>query len=40
MANEVFMPKAGMSMETGTVVKWFKNEGDTMEQRFSLKIGM
>ena len=24
------MPKAGMSMETGTIIQWLKNEGDTV----------
>ena len=31
MATEVIMPKAGMAMEEGTVIKWFKKEGDTIE---------
>jgi pyruvate dehydrogenase E2 component (dihydrolipoamide acetyltransferase) len=28
MATSVIMPKAGMAMETGTVIRWFKNVGD------------
>ena len=28
MATRVFMPKAGMAMEEGTIVLWFKKEGD------------
>lgn len=31
MAVEVIMPKAGMAMEEGTVVKWLKNEGERIE---------
>ncbi|MBB6217423.1 pyruvate dehydrogenase E2 component (dihydrolipoamide acetyltransferase) [Anaerosolibacter carboniphilus] len=31
MATEVIMPKAGMAMEEGTVIKWFKKEGDVIE---------
>ena len=30
MASEVIMPKAGMAMEEGTIVKWYKQEGDTV----------
>ncbi|TVQ98222.1 MAG: 2-oxo acid dehydrogenase subunit E2, partial [Spirochaetaceae bacterium] len=30
MAQSVIMPKAGMAMETGTVIRWLKNEGDTV----------
>lgn len=32
MASEIIMPKAGMAMERGRVVKWFKNEGDKVEK--------
>jgi pyruvate dehydrogenase E2 component (dihydrolipoamide acetyltransferase) len=32
MLNEVFMPKLGMTMETGTIIEWFKNEGDPIKQ--------
>ena len=28
MAFSIIMPKAGMAMEEGTIVKWFKKEGD------------
>ena len=28
MARVVVMPKLGLSMEEGTIVKWLKNEGD------------
>ncbi|MGA2762746.1 MAG: dihydrolipoamide acetyltransferase family protein [Spirochaetia bacterium] len=28
MASSVIMPKAGMAMETGTIIRWFKNVGD------------
>ncbi len=31
MAVEVIMPKAGMAMEEGTIVKWYKKEGDQVE---------
>ncbi len=31
MAQSVIMPKAGMAMETGTVIQWLKNEGDTVK---------
>ena len=31
MAYEVIMPKAGMSMEEGTVIKWLIKEGDKIE---------
>ncbi len=31
MATKVIMPKAGMAMEEGTVVKWFKKEGAFVE---------
>lgn len=31
MATEVIMPKAGMSMEEGTMVQWFKKEGDEVQ---------
>ncbi len=30
MATKVIMPKAGMAMEEGTVVKWFKKEGESI----------
>jgi pyruvate dehydrogenase E2 component (dihydrolipoamide acetyltransferase) len=28
MATSVIMPKAGMAMETGTIIRWLKNVGD------------
>lgn len=31
MAKEILMPKLGMTMETGTIMQWFKKEGDTVE---------
>ena len=31
MAAEIIMPKAGMAMETGVIVQWFKKPGDTVE---------
>lgn len=31
MAEKVIMPKAGMSMETGTIIKWLKEVGDKVE---------
>jgi pyruvate dehydrogenase E2 component (dihydrolipoamide acetyltransferase) len=30
MANEILMPKLGMTMEKGTIIKWFKEEGETV----------
>jgi dihydrolipoamide dehydrogenase len=32
MATAIIMPKAGMAMEEGTIVKWLKKEGETVEQ--------
>lgn len=32
MATAIIMPKAGMAMEEGTIVKWLKAEGDKVEQ--------
>ncbi len=32
MAAEIIMPKAGMAMEEGTVVQWYKEIGDPIEQ--------
>lgn len=32
MANVVFMPKAGQSMEEGKILKWFKKVGDKIEK--------
>ena len=31
MSTAIIMPKAGMAMEEGTIVKWLKNEGDRIE---------
>ena len=28
MATEIYMPKNGMDMTEGTIVRWLKNEGD------------
>lgn len=32
MASEIIMPKAGMVMEEGKIVRWLKNEGDSVER--------
>jgi pyruvate dehydrogenase E2 component (dihydrolipoamide acetyltransferase) len=32
MANEVKLPRLGQGMESGTVVKWLKSEGDAVEK--------
>ena len=32
MAHEVIMPKAGIDMSEGQIVKWFKNVGDPVEK--------
>lgn len=32
MATAIIMPKAGMAMEEGTIVKWLKAEGDMVSQ--------
>jgi pyruvate dehydrogenase E2 component (dihydrolipoamide acetyltransferase) len=32
MAEAVIMPKAGMAMEEGTILQWFKSEGDSIEK--------
>ena len=32
MAKEVFMPKAGMDMQEGTIISWFANEGDSVRK--------
>lgn len=31
MATKMLMPLLGQTMEEGTIIKWFKNEGDTLE---------
>ncbi|RMF93204.1 MAG: biotin attachment protein [Candidatus Schekmanbacteria bacterium] len=32
MAVELVMPKLGLTMEVGSVVRWLKNEGDRVEK--------
>ncbi len=32
MAAEIIMPKAGMAMDEGTIVRWYKEIGDPIEQ--------
>src|SRR5438046_1838343 len=32
MATEVKLPRLGQGMESGTIVKWLKSEGDTVEK--------
>ena len=32
MANEVKLPRLGQGMESGTIVKWLKAEGDQVEK--------
>ena len=32
MATEICMPKNGMDMTEGTIVRWLKNEGDKVEK--------
>ena len=32
MATEIMLPQWGMEMQDGTVVKWLKNEGDSVEK--------
>ncbi len=32
MATDVILPRLGQGMETGTIVKWLKSEGDTVEK--------
>ena len=31
MAKEIFMPKLSSTMQVGTLLQWFKNEGDSVE---------
>jgi pyruvate dehydrogenase E2 component (dihydrolipoamide acetyltransferase) len=33
MAEQILMPKLGLTMKTGTVVKWFKDEGDPVAEK-------
>ncbi|MGB2952045.1 MAG: biotin/lipoyl-containing protein, partial [Gaiellaceae bacterium] len=32
MANEVRLPRLGQGMESGTIVRWLKSEGDQVEK--------
>ncbi len=32
MADEVKLPRLGQGMESGTIVKWLKSEGDRVEK--------
>src|SRR6187401_3624182 len=32
MADEVKLPRLGQGMESGTIVRWLKGEGDTVEK--------
>ena len=32
MADEVKLPRLGQGMESGTIVKWLKHEGDRVEK--------
>src|SRR5438309_5390949 len=32
MASEVKLPRLGQGMESGTIVKWLKSEGDAVEK--------
>ena len=32
MATEVILPKLGQTMEEGTIVEWFKQEGDEVKR--------
>src|SRR5213593_1816572 len=32
MATEIKLPRLGQGMESGTIVKWLKSEGDTVEK--------
>ena len=31
MPKEIFMPKLSSTMEVGTLLQWFKEEGDSVE---------
>src|SRR6187402_3923798 len=33
MASEVKLPRLGQGMESGTIVKWLKSEGEPVEKR-------
>ena len=32
MATEVKLPRLGQGMESGTIVKWLKSEGDAVQK--------
>ncbi|MEG0379501.1 MAG: biotin/lipoyl-containing protein, partial [Eubacterium sp.] len=32
MAADIILPKLGMDMQTGTIMKWYKNEGDPVKK--------
>src|SRR5919204_6625064 len=32
VASEVILPRLGQGMEAGTIVRWFKSEGETVEK--------
>ena len=32
MSVEIIMPKAGMAMEEGTIIKWLKEEGEAVKE--------
>ena len=36
MASEIVLPQWGMEMQDGTIVKWLKKEGDTVEEGESI----
>ena len=33
LATEILMPKLGLTMKTGTIVDWLKNEGDSVSEK-------
>ncbi len=33
MAADIILPKLGMDMQSGTIMTWYKNEGDTMTKK-------
>ena len=32
MAADIILPKLGMDMQSGTIMTWYKNEGDTVKK--------
>ena len=32
MAHTIIMPKTGMAMEEGTIIRWLKKPGDTVSK--------